>query len=283
MKEDGRTIDLSLALPQHIVLRHITIGEHDGTRPDWDRDIITVIDARCGEDIPPIFPGYGVFANTCPLDGTIDLGQTGVTLPPSFDYHFGNPPKQMFWYEFIDGTSTGFWPSTGEQFTGIESLLFTPTFASCSCLECPSDQPSTSPTLIPTYQPSISPTTSLASAAPSFLGTAENTREFVGGGCPVSTYEECSAFAQSFCITNGKGNTSFGQTCAYSSDSSDEFQRKLIGLEEIVAAVDTGVADRDTIVKLISQLFDQDGLSGDNIREFLEKEILLFLEKERHY
>ena len=290
VNENDSTIDLSRALPSHIVLRHSAIDNHDDMRPDWNTHLITAIDTSCGEDVPPIFPGFGKFANSCPLNGIIDLGISS-TLPPSIDYHFGDPPKEMFWYEYVDGTSTGFWPSTGAQFMGIESLFFSPTFASCSCAECSSTQPSREPSLIPTVsptmistfvptsQPSASPTSSFSSAVPSVLGTAENSREFVRGRCPASTYEECGAFAHSFCITNGKGNTPFGETCAYSPDSSDEFQRKLTGLEEIVDAVETGQSDRDAIIKLLSELYDKDNLSGDNMKEFLEKERLHHLKQ----
>lgn len=96
-----------------------------------------MLETKCGADTAPIFPGYGVFGGTCPMDGSIDLGLSEVTLPPSIDYYFGEPPAEMFWYEFIDGTSTGFWPSTGEPFLGIDSNYFRPTFDTCDALNVP--------------------------------------------------------------------------------------------------------------------------------------------------
>jgi len=276
--EDG-AIDLSQPLPNRLVLVHKIVDSNDETRPDWNRDVITVFDTRCGADAAPIFPGYGVFSGTCPMDGSIDLGVSEFTLPPSVDYYFGEPPAEMFWYEFIDGTSTGFWPSTSEPFLGIDSLFFTPTFASCECIGCPSTQPSVSPTLPPSTQPSASPTTTpLPSVIPSALGTTENTREFVlGGGCPVASYESCSAFAQSLCITNGKENSPFGQMCSYSPNSSDdESQRKLLRLETIVASVDSGKLDRDAIIMEVRNIFDQ---PEEDIRELVKDQRLFHLKQ----
>ena len=134
--ENG-AMDLTLPLPNPLKIVHKIVDSNDEMRPDWNRDIITVLETKCGADTAPIFPGYGVFGGTCPMDGSIDLGLSEVTLPPSIDYYFGEPPAEMFWYEFIDGTSTGFWPSTGEPFLGIDSKYFRPTFDTCDALNVP--------------------------------------------------------------------------------------------------------------------------------------------------
>ena len=121
-----------------------------------------------------------------------------------------------------------------------------------------------------TSQPSVSSISSLSSAAISVLGTAINTRELARGGCSAPTYEDYSAFAQSFCMTNRKGNRLLSRF-------SRELQRKIVGIREIVvAAVATG---KQIIIKLLSELYDQDNLSRDNIKEFIDKDRLLHLQQ----
>jgi hypothetical protein len=71
-------------------------------------------------------------------------------------------------------------------------------------------------------------------------------------------------------MTNRKGNRLLSRF-------SRELQRKIVGIREIVvAAVATG---KQIIIKLLSELYDQDNLSRDNIKEFIDKDRLLHLQQ----
>jgi hypothetical protein len=165
----GFVIDLSKALPAIIGIQFVGFEEVEPTDPSWNPyPLVTYFDTTCellqDPQVPhahPLFPGYGKFPNTCPGKGFIDL-ETGDTalLPDTIDHSDGYPPTNAFWFEFIDGTSTGFWSKTPQ-----DSYFFQPTFATCACTECDSEDEATgSPTLAPT--PGL-PATEAPSSSPS--------------------------------------------------------------------------------------------------------------------
>jgi hypothetical protein len=151
----GFVIDLSNPLPAVIGIQFVGLEEVEPTDPSWNPyPLRTYFDTSCellqDPQVPyahPLFPGYGKFPATCPDKGFIDL-ETGDTalLPDIIDHLDGYPPANAFWFEFIDGTSTGFWSKTPQ-----DEYFFQPTFATCACTECDSEDEATgSPTLAPT-------------------------------------------------------------------------------------------------------------------------------------
>ena len=175
LAEPGFVIDLSKSLPAIIGIQFVGFEEVEPTDPSWNPySLVTYFDTTCellqDPQVPfahPLFPGYGKFSNTCPDVGFIDL-ETGDTalLPQAIDHLDGYPPANAFWFEFIDGTSTGFFSKTPQ-----DSYFFQPTFATCACTECDSEDEATgSPTLAPTpglpVTEAPAPTTP-ASASPS--------------------------------------------------------------------------------------------------------------------
>ena len=171
LAEAGFVIDLSKPLPAVIGIQFVGFEEVEPTDPSWNPyPLVTYFDTTCellqDPQVPhahPLFPGYGKFSNTCPDVGFIDL-ETGDTalLPQAIDHLNGYPPANAFWFEFIDGTSTGFWSKTPQ-----DSYFFQPTFATCACTECDDseDEATGSPTLAPT--PGLPVTEAPASTSPS--------------------------------------------------------------------------------------------------------------------
>ncbi len=92
------------------------------------------------------------------LTGFIDFENENSRLPDDIVF-FGQPPSTSFFYQFIDGTSVGFWPNVdnhSDVMNVSDRLFFDPTFARCDCLDCntvdgmmPSDLSSPSPTSDP--------------------------------------------------------------------------------------------------------------------------------------
>ncbi len=137
-------IDLSKPLPQVIGLVHSPLSdeEEDYTSQYWNPyPLRTYFDTTCDiideETAPfvlPLFPGYGKIPDSCPSNGFIDLWEDDTPrLPDDINHTDGELSTELFWYEFVDGTSTGFWP-TGEE--GDSAVWFNPTFAVCACNDC---------------------------------------------------------------------------------------------------------------------------------------------------
>lgn len=270
-------IDLSQSLPNPLILKHAS-KLVDELHPDRNEDLITAINTACGENEPPLFPGYGKFANTCPNQGAIDLGYSEVPLPHTIDYYPGEPPREIMWYEFIDGTSTGFWPLRTDDNTttitdstsGIRRLPFDPTFATCSCTECPTSTPSKSPSKNPTTSPSKIPSMA-PSNIPTEISTTRNTRQEVLG-CSPSSYESCISFSQTFCVGNGQGSIPFGEACSYSPGSvRNPLQRKLHDLESIIEYVEVNGLDDAAFIQL-QKVFHHDQLVREELTEWLQSE-----------
>ena len=160
-------IDLSKPLPDVIGLVHSPLDETDETytSPYWnDYPLRTYFDTTCSiidQDLAPyvlpLFPGYGKIPNSCPNVGFIDLWDDDTPrLPDDLDHCDGEPLTEPFWYEFIDGTSTGFWPSEETGAEGGTQVSFDPTFAVCACNEC--GPTSTPPSFESWREPTGSPT-----------------------------------------------------------------------------------------------------------------------------
>eukprot|EP00544_Gedaniella_sp_CCMP2646_P013329 CAMPEP_0202482634 /NCGR_PEP_ID=MMETSP1361-20130828/2021_1 /ASSEMBLY_ACC=CAM_ASM_000849 /TAXON_ID=210615 /ORGANISM="Staurosira complex sp., Strain CCMP2646" /LENGTH=481 /DNA_ID=CAMNT_0049110591 /DNA_START=11 /DNA_END=1452 /DNA_ORIENTATION=+ len=176
-------IDLSKPLPDVIGLVHTPLEENDEqyTSQYWnDYPLRTYFDTTCSiidQDLAPyvlpLFPGYGKIPNSCPTVGFIDLWEDDTPrLPGDLDHSKGEPSTEPFWYEFIDGTSTGFWPKEGEEGGQVS---FDPTFAVCACNECgpstptpsnPGAEPTGSPTTRAPIQPTASPVNVVPTNAP---------------------------------------------------------------------------------------------------------------------
>jgi hypothetical protein len=134
------TVDLAKPLPPiiGIVLEPSSQSPNDteNASPSPPNRIDTYIDTSCfgSPVVNPVFPGYGKFLHSCPNMAFIDLKHPGKPpLPNSIDHFDGEPPHDTFWIEFLDGTSTGFWPAK----EGNESAFYlNPTFAICACQQC---------------------------------------------------------------------------------------------------------------------------------------------------
>jgi len=287
--EGSWKIDLTKPLPSPLILEHstrddVTTAE---SRPDWNEVLITMFDTSCDpnangreDGVLPIFPGYGKFASTCPTDGIIDLEQTHalhstsqILLPQSIDHYSGLPPKEMFWFEFIDGTSTSFWPT--ETQVAMDESYFDPTFASCACIECPSASPSVTPTRLPTSPPTRLPTstpTVQPTVTPTASATLRNTREETKG-CPPATYEICNAFAGTFCTSSGQGEFSYGDMCIFEFTAQFELRRKLRALEAIVLSVEMEGRD-GFVLEHLQDAFDTiEILSTGELKRWAETEM----------
>ena len=99
--------------------------------------------------------------------GFVDFEQDDTPRLPDVIKHFnGKPPSTSFFYEFIDGTSVGFWKdeqvNNNDDDTG---LFFESTFATCKCRECSES----SPTSDPTFE-SASPSAKASSSVPTTDG-----------------------------------------------------------------------------------------------------------------
>ncbi len=161
---NGHVANFSHALPEIIGLKHLP----NGNSPYGDS--VTFFETSCDENgvdslgnfAFPLFPGYGKFAGTCPSTGFIDFENDDSRLPDDIVF-LGQPPSTSFFYEFIDGTSVGFWPNidvlSDAMIVGDE-LFFDPTFAGCDCFDCDlveSMIPLGLPSPIPSFDP-MSPT-----------------------------------------------------------------------------------------------------------------------------
>lgn len=105
---------------------------------------ITHFDVSCSRGLP-IYPGYAKLSHTCPLEGFIDL-PGGLDMFDEISHFDGVPPGDMSWYQFIDGTSSAFWPDSNVV------NKFNPTFAVCACGKC-----KISPLPEPSFVPSLKP------------------------------------------------------------------------------------------------------------------------------
>ena len=155
-------LDLSSPLPEVIGLKYSGHENEYQTDATWGPyGFTTYFDTTCnaGDDslVPypyPLFPGYGKFPGTCSDEGFIDLKTNGATpLPDEIDHYQGSPPKDSFWFEFLDGTSSGFWPESPKR-----AHHFNPKFSVCGCNEC-NDPMSATPVGTPTDRSNSDPTT----------------------------------------------------------------------------------------------------------------------------
>jgi hypothetical protein len=137
------TVDLAKPLPHIIGIvlepssRLPNDTENDApSSPNQPNRIVTYIDTSCfgSPAVNPVFPGYGKFLHSCPNMAFIDLKHPGKPrLPNSIDHYDGEPPHDTFWIEFLDGTSTGFWPANEAN---KSEFYLNPTFAICGCQQC---------------------------------------------------------------------------------------------------------------------------------------------------
>ena len=251
---------LNVPLPSTLLIHQSTPNGQDMNelKPDWKQyPLITFLDTSCDasrnttEGSIPIYPGYGKFANTCPSEGLIDLkpDDNQIHLPHSFNGFYGQPPIDMFWFEFLDGTSTSFWPSKEEMLFLSHSNFFSPPFSQCTCNECPSETPSSIPT--------VKPTTAM---------TEELSREFAPG-CPVALYEDCFEFASTRCLLSDNGDI-----CRYSFAAADGSQaRKLSLLEDVVANINNRKYEQSQ--RLLSEVFNHAELSYEWINSQMEQHL----------
>jgi hypothetical protein len=187
-------LDLSKPLPPVIgiemVLHHNLESEEQDDGPPMTTTptlLTTYFDTTCAT-LPyryahPLFPGFGKFPHTCPDKGFIDLEleqhQLQPRLPHAVDHLNGRPPPHAFWFEFRDGTSTGFWPSNNDNnddfLTNAHS--FHPTFATCACADCEPLTISDSEDAASTTTPPLTPASNNNNTT-----TSTPTTTFGGGG-----------------------------------------------------------------------------------------------------
>lgn len=243
--DQAKMIDLTRPLPNPLLLQQDLTQEAD----NWNIfPLVTMFDTSCEADANrdgalPLFPGYGKFANTCPNKGFIKLnGKNNLSLPTAIEYYSGTPPPEMFWFEFMDGTSTSFLSNSlhTEQF-------FDPSFASCGCSDCPSNQPgqskqsetaTPSPSQIPIEVPSRSPQPEKPTAKPSQQLTTKD--------CPSSAYESCNLFATRNCVKR----TNKSESCRFDA-AADAMKRRMIALEEVIESLEVdekNVSRNETLV-----------------------------------
>ena len=112
--------------------------------------------------------------------GFIDFEQDDTPRLPDVIKHFnGEPPSTSFFYEFIDGTSVGFWKdeqvNNNDDDTG---LFFESTFATCKCRDCSESSPTSDPTFESSFivcgpstdGPTVSPVFSVPKPTPNPVG-----------------------------------------------------------------------------------------------------------------
>jgi len=234
-------IDLSKPLPNPLLLFHdspsnyVPFLYYQNSTKEYPADwmyfpYLTLFDTSCSyqssrDGVLPLFPGYGKYPDTCADNGFIDLkwkygphfGQEHAHLPPTIPHYSNAPPAEMFWYEFMDGTSAAFWPNSWND---NNLMYFRPSFATCSCIDCPSEAPSQAP--ISSIEPAPAP-------APT---------------CNPESFAACYDFAKSACVTNGADGSPAGISCEYnpmrlsSSTSTIGARRnKIRALEELIGLV----------------------------------------------
>ena len=157
--------DLSSPLPEVIGIEYSSFENEHQTDTSQKNDSTTYFDTTCYVDgnaqVPypyPIFPGYGKFPGTCPGEGFIDLEvDDAAPLPDKINHFYSSPPSEALWFEFLDGTSSGFWPESHEI-----ADHFNPKFSVCACNECQNGKSvapiETSTTVEPTFTPTMTPT-----------------------------------------------------------------------------------------------------------------------------
>ena len=168
--------------------------------------LTTFFDTSCvanqGKDVLPTYPGYGKFPNTVQDEGLIIIEYSSkerLQLSRALKYFQGLPSTDLFWFEFIDGTSKSFWPKKTQQ----AASFFDPSFASCSCLKCDSSPPSLKPSTLP-YSPS-------PSKSPSGFEPPDPVK-----GC-AGKYQICDKYSKENCKTTTSGPTwNIGQKCDFS-------------------------------------------------------------------
>lgn len=119
-------IDLTRPLPATIGFKFF---DEDG-----GDSFTTYFDTTCaappndGIHALPIFPGYGKIPDSCPRRGFVDLRRAGNAPLPEEIPHLDDGELDlldgMYWIEFIDGTSVGFWPSSANDAASTTGLYY---------------------------------------------------------------------------------------------------------------------------------------------------------------
>lgn len=146
-------IDFSKPLPDVVGLVQNSTWAPSKLRTYFDTTC-RIIDNKTKPYVLPLFPGYGKIPNSCPTIGFIDLETTNSSIPVGINHTNGKPSTERYWFEFLDGTSTGFWPNVDAEASA--TYYFDPTFAECSCINCSPSTPTTT-TTTPTPNPGPGP------------------------------------------------------------------------------------------------------------------------------
>lgn len=286
----GLTVDLSKPLPDviGIVLERKLLALDGSLREENTTQSVripTYIDTTCfgSPFVNPVFPGYGKFLHSCPHMAFVDLQLPGKPPLPSGLHHYtGYPPLEMFWLEFLDGTSVGFWPSEGSDDTVFS---FHPTFAVCECQDCVSAPNSEPPTTSepPTQEPRpSSPMPSIHNAAtespsaslpdnPSAKPSHEPSPSTTGDGCPSPQSTRCAHFALYNCLNRGT-EAGLESLCLYGEEPAGRF---LAGpLKDLLEG------DTASFVQTVLELYDSGQISKDWVASEMNRHQKLLSELE---
>ena len=175
--------------------------------------------------------------------GFIDFEQDDTPRLPDVIKHFnGKPPSTSFFYEFIDGTSVGFWKdeqvNNNDDDTGF---FFESTFATCKCRDCSEPSPTSDPTFesaSPSAKTSSSvPTTDGPTVSPVFPKPMPTPNPVGGSGIrpsfdtiePTAGPSELPTPEPSFIPSTGSPSLKQKPTCSPNDD--------IIGVEPVMAPV----------------------------------------------
>jgi hypothetical protein len=225
--------------------------------PSKSNLIVTYIDTSCfgSPAVNPVFPGYGKFLHSCPNMAFIDLNHPGKpSLPNSIDHYDGEPPHDTFWIEFLDGTSTGFWPA---KEANESAFYLNPTFAICGCQQCsnfnvtvPQNESSEAPSQDRDRPPVVEQTASPSTSREPSIAIKDNV--------VASQDTHCAQYAAANCRMDGSEPT-VESPCVYE----DAFR----SLEEMINVLRED--DIDRIHNIILGWYETGQLSKD----WLSKEI----------
>ena len=198
----------------------------------------TFFDTSCellqGNDhIRPVYPGFGKAPDSCPENGFIDMYGK---MPESFDPYIGIPSAEIFWFQFLDGTSASFSPSVSDF---DDAINFDFTFSTCSCIQCPTEVPTLQPSTPPSYLPTPRITPGPASMPVNPVVLCENpdfARDNEICNCPIPELIECDDFAFKNCVN--KTNQTLECSPVSYFFGNDDFNRNLEELELVVRHVE---------------------------------------------